>query len=598
MKWFLAMIADEKIHFDDNDIKKAIFEEYGLNVSANVIRNENSIFSLASYNSQLPTKNKFEDITILGDITIHNRKELINLLSENERVPIKTNEELIYYLYKNKGIKFVEELVGEFSLVLYDQKKKEAYAIRDQLGVKTLFWLELKGNFIFASDIFLLKPYFNFSRNSLNENYFRLFYYGNGVLDSNETPFKGIHRVPRGEYVKKVNKESSRYKYWELSNVKGNVYFPKRSDYLDEFRGILKKSVEDRLSKHGVNSIMLSGGLDSTSVYVLAKSIANQNSNLSLSTISAVFEELKDSDESEFIIDLLDKYEDKGNLINCDDVLMFESFPYNSPFTYEPNVSSITYEFTFHLIKKSRELGFTNILSGYAGDHLLSNSLYITRDYLGKGQIKKALQTVTDYSIQTNTSAVQNLMKYTLFPNVLNDYIVKGRNIQYKTLLKTMKKIKDLNQRDLYYQIFSANTHYLDRVLGPLAGVNLQHPFLDRRLIEFVYKIPGEIKYLNEYNKSLLRDAMRDDLTSNIANAINKKTHLAHTYKSIRKNWNEIYEIMYKPMIINQLDFVSTEEWVNLLGNWRNGVEVKDNFWTLFAIEAWFRKYLKAINAN
>lgn len=598
MKWFLAMIADEKIHFNDNDIKKAIFEEYGLNVSANVIRNENSIFSLASYNSRLPTKNKFEDITILGDITIHNRKELINLLSENERVPIKTNEELIYYLYKNKGIRFVEELVGEFSLVLYDQKKKETYAIRDQLGVKTLFWLELKGNFIFASDIFLLKPYFNFSRNSLSENYFRLFYYGNGVLDSNETPFKGIHRVPRGEYVKKVNKESSRYKYWDLSYVKGNVYFPKRSDYLGEFRGILKKSVEDRLSKHGVNSIMLSGGLDSTSVYVLAKSIANQNCNLSLSTISAVFEVLKDSDESEFITDLLDKYEDKGNLINCDDVLMFENFPYNSPFTYEPNVSSITYEFTFHLIKKSRELGFTNILSGYAGDHLLSNSLYITRDYLGKGQIKKALQTVTDYSIQTNSSAVQNLMKYTLFPNILNDYIVKGRNIQYKTLLKTMKKIKNLNQRDLYYQIFSANTHYLDRVLGPLAGVNLQHPFLDRRLIEFVYKIPGEIKYLNEYNKSLLRDAMRDDLTSNIANAINKKTHLAHTYKSIRENWNRIYEIMYKPMIINQLGFVSTEEWVNLLGNWRNGVEVKDNFWTLFAMEAWFRKYLKAINTN
>ncbi|MEB9936440.1 asparagine synthase, partial [Bacillus cereus] len=86
-------------------------------------------------------------------------------------------------------------------------------------------------------------------------------------------------------------------------------------------------------------------------------------------------------DEREYIYDLINKYHAKEIFLNCDNILLFENFPDNVPFSYEPNVNSISFNFTYNTVKKAVDNGLSNVFSGYAGDHLLTGSLYTARDF-------------------------------------------------------------------------------------------------------------------------------------------------------------------------------------------------------------------------
>ncbi|MCF2716486.1 asparagine synthase-related protein [Paenibacillus sp. UKAQ_18] len=192
------------------------------------------------------------------------------------------------------------------------------------------------------------------------------------------------------------------------------------------------------------------------------------------------------------------------------------------------------------------------------------------------------LNYITNYSVATNTSAFNNFLDYTIFPKKLTNQIGFEKS----------KKIKYSHQKYLYLQMNNSKAHlFMDRTIGGLTGVNLMHPFLDRRLVEFIYRIPGEFTFSLYQNKFILRRALRDLLTEDIANRLNKTTHLAYTYKSIRENWGDIYQSLCQPKMITELDLVTEVKWQEMLTEWRNGKAVSDNFWVLLTIELWKTLY-------
>ncbi|HDX9649275.1 TPA: asparagine synthase [Bacillus cereus] len=598
MKWFLVSVSSKEKDFKNLSIKNTIFDEFKIKVEENYGMKNHFEFFSANSHKNINTKFEFGDILIIGDIVLHNKRELIreyNLsISLDEDVE---SEYIISYLYKEKGIEFIKDLVGEFSFVLYDQAEQKTFAVRDHIGVKTLFWVKHKDEYVLASDIFLLKSHFDFK--DINYDYFKEFHERNGIIDTTDTPYNNIFRIPSGCYLN-INQDVSKVQtYWDLSKVSGTISYKTEEDYFRQFSDLLFQAVKDRLDKEEGNAIMLSGGMDSTSLYAASKIIAKEEKKLHISSVSAVFDELKNCDEREYINELTHKYNDEGIYLNLDNTLMFEKFPNDDPFTFEPNVNSISFNFTYNTVKKSVENNLVNILSGFAGDHLLKGSLHTTRDFFNKGQLKKTFSWITDYSITTNTSALKNFYNCVLSPDLAKEFIGNTDSNYYKFMNKKMRNIKSFHQKELYYQITNAKAHlYIDRVIGAAVGADISHPFLDRRLIEFVYKIPGEFRFSTETTKYILRKSMEKYLTPNIVNKINKTTHLDYTYKSIRKNWDKIYRLMENPMIVEKLNLLSHEEWHEELAKWRNGLENRKDFWTLFCIEIWFIKYQQRLNQN
>jgi asparagine synthase (glutamine-hydrolysing) len=583
------MALNNKLNVSEDklNLKEKIYKKFNLKTNTVDGYIDGLRYEVASSNGVFPFNFHSNNTWVIGDIELHNQQEL----SKKYRIKEGSSVEyIIGKLYQAKGISFVEELIGNFSFVLYDKDTNKTYAIRDQVGVKTLFWIRTNEELVLSSDIFLLKEYLK--KETLNTEYFHEFYYRNGIIDSSLTPFQDIYRLSSGCFVQ-IDGSSERIKeYWDLANYQERIHYKNEDDYYEEFSHILKKSTESRLKKGSSNSIMLSGGLDSTSIYALSKQIQKQG-NFKVTPVSAVFDELKECDEREYIKGLLKKYNDKGVFQNFDDLLMFQNFPKSIPFSDEPSVNSISYNFTKKIVEKSTQHGFNNILSGFAGDHLLTGSLHVTRDLLKEGKIKKALDIITNYSIVTNSSAFNNFIKYTIFPNIPKEHL-KGNNGSYYSFIKDkLSGLKYDSQKELYYQITNAKSHlYTDRTIGGYTNADIQHPFLDRRLIEYVFKVPGNLRFTGRDTKYILRKSMKGSLTNEILSRVNKTTHLAYTYKSIRENWNEIYSIMKEPLISSEFNLVSPDAWKNELEKWRNGVQVSDQFWTIFSLELWLKQYM------
>ncbi|MNW43070.1 Asparagine synthetase [glutamine-hydrolyzing] 2 [compost metagenome] len=597
MKWFKVNLFNNKEGESyQSSIKDIIKEEFGISLSETIRNGENYQFAITDNGNTGYTYLEEENLLIVGDIRIHNLEELKHKYNlDYSFYTLTSNELLMSQLYKHKGIEFIKDVLGEFCFILCDKSNNKKYFIRDQTGSKTLFWCKTSYGFVIASDIFLLRKEMDFSR--INNLYFKEFFESNGIVDTESTPFLNINRVPSGVYIETTQESIVSHKYWELADITGVIKYKDENSYVEEFRDLLLKSVKSRLAEGNVNSVMLSGGMDSTSIYALSKLIEQNNSTYLTKSVSAIYKELHECDESTYIRGLLKKYNDEGIFINCDDLLLFDDFPNKIPFSYEPNVNAFSFNFTFSTVKKSVEHGLYNILSGYGGDQLLTGSMYLTRDLLNQFKIKEMLCYITDYSIMTNTSAVKNLIEYTIFPSVINGFDINEESEYYRSMSRKLEGIKYYNQKELYYQISNAKSHiYTDRIIGALAGADISHPFLDRRLIEYVYKIPGKLLLSRDRGKDILRKSMDGYLTREIIQRVNKTAHVTHTYKSLRENWGEVYNCLHNPTIISEIGLITVEDWRKELLKWRNGVQVQDKFWTLCAIELWSNKYNQKLN--
>lgn len=576
MIWFQLIINNHKN--SDISIKKRIKLEYGYDVLEQKGVFKNSTFTIAYTNTNGLVCVVEDNLLLLGECNLHNRQELTEAYDLSVTA---TTSEILMTVYKKLGSSFIREILGEFSFVLYDGNTKNIITYRDPLGLRTAFYTKISQYLVISSDLFLLESSFT----KLQKDYFKFFYYTNGFLEQSLTPFENVYRVRKGTYIQHINfNESKEKKYWDLVDLP-SLNYRNKEDYAKELKNRLSSATQNRMLDRTHCAVMLSGGLDSTSVYALAQE------SYPISSVSAVFDELKESDERQSIEEVLGMYQGKGHFTPCDDVLILSKFPYNSPFTYEPVVTAMTHEFTLHTLEFAKSLKFNEILSGFGGDQVLFSSLYTTGDYLKKGQIKRILETITEYSIRTNSSALSNLAKYTLFPKVYDDVLnhIEGLN-QFEDYA-SYQSIKSPAKQMLYFQIQSLSTSYLDRTLGAMTNIDVRHPFLDQRLIEFLFQIPAEVSYSNDFEKQLLREAMQGYLPNSILTKLNKTTHLAHTYKSIRNHWNQIFLYMSKPIYIIEMDLIDLEKWQTYLNQWRQGVKVSDNFWTLFAIEWWFIKY-------
>ena len=84
--------------------------------------------------------------------------------------------------------------------------------------------------------------------------------------DRNSSPFKNIFQVPAGHFVKfdLRNMNHELQNYWTVKNKK--IEFKSENELIEEYKFLIKLSVEQRLKKANSPTFTLSGGMDSSSV--------------------------------------------------------------------------------------------------------------------------------------------------------------------------------------------------------------------------------------------------------------------------------------------------------------------------------------------
>jgi len=199
---------------------------------------------------------------------IDNHLELREWLLERGRtVEQSTDVAVIPGLYLELGDAFVEQLKGAFAIAIWDPREKKLLLARDRAGERPLFYSINDGIVAFASLIAaLVSPgshAYNISANAVHG------YLQSGFFVAPETPFKTIQKVSPGEVLTIDSIGIQRRRYWCWNAVQTS----KKVGSLDAFDEVFRASVQ-RQSEVDVDfGLFLSGGLDSSLITAVTRSI-------------------------------------------------------------------------------------------------------------------------------------------------------------------------------------------------------------------------------------------------------------------------------------------------------------------------------------
>jgi asparagine synthase (glutamine-hydrolysing) len=210
---------------------------------------------------------------IVADARVDAREELIDALAHERGAgptPSRcaTDAELILRAYLLWGESCTEHLLGDFAFVIWDGRARRVFAARDHFGVKPLFYAETGQGLLLSSALDCLRLHPSVSRR-LNERFVGDFLLTGLPHDPAITVFADVHRLPAAHALLCTADGNLRLsRYWTLP-IEEPLRYQRPSEYIDEFRTLLRMAVRDRLRSERV-SISLSGGLDSAAVAATA----------------------------------------------------------------------------------------------------------------------------------------------------------------------------------------------------------------------------------------------------------------------------------------------------------------------------------------
>jgi asparagine synthase (glutamine-hydrolysing) len=199
---------------------------------------------------------------------IDNHHELREwLISRGRTVEQSTDVAVIPGLYLELGDAFVEKLRGAFAIAIWDPRVKKLLLVRDRAGERPLFFSINDGVVSFASLIAaLVTPslkMFDIGVDAVH-NYLQA-----GFFVAPETPFANIQKVSPGEIVTITTNAVHRAHYWRWNAVRTI----KQKGSLDAFDEIFRASVRKQSEVDVDFGLFLSGGLDSSLITAVTRSI-------------------------------------------------------------------------------------------------------------------------------------------------------------------------------------------------------------------------------------------------------------------------------------------------------------------------------------
>ena len=136
---------------------------------------------------------------------IFNYKELA--LKYNISVGLFNSEiQFLLEAWKLKGSNMFKDFEGQFAIFIYDSHKKELVIARDPFGIRPLFFISDKSNFLFCSEIKGLSQLsnINFSFDKFAVGQISMFWSTIG----DRTIFENIKQLKRGHYMIVTEKKS------------------------------------------------------------------------------------------------------------------------------------------------------------------------------------------------------------------------------------------------------------------------------------------------------------------------------------------------------------------------------------------------------
>jgi len=241
-----------------------------------------------------------ERYRIVADARLDCRTELIAEL-QRAKSDLHSNApdcELILQAYAAWGTACVDHLRGDFSFAVWDKEHNRLFCVRDHFGIKPFYYANIGDLFLFSNTLNCIRmhPLVPSEFNEAAIGDFLLF----GLnYDSATTSFRDIQRLPPAHSLTVEARGMTMRRYWSPP-TDGRIRYAKPEEYVENFKSLFKPAVSDRLRLDRVG-VLLSGGLDSSSVAAVAKEISGKvSASTEIRAYTHVFKSLISDREGDY----------------------------------------------------------------------------------------------------------------------------------------------------------------------------------------------------------------------------------------------------------------------------------------------------------
>lgn len=464
-----------------------------------------------------PMFNEDGSVVTVFNGEIYNYQELKEeLIALGHDFKTKSDTEVLVHGYEEWHTDLPKHLRGMFAFAIYDKNKNEVFLARDNFGIKPLYFAKMNDTFMFASEIkaFLDVPDFEKIFNeSILETYLEF-----SFVPTNETFFKGVHRLDAGCSLLYKDGEIKLNKYFKLDFKEENMSF---EDAVKNISDVMKDSVEKHLIADVEVGSFLSSGIDSSYIVSLAKP----------NKTYTVGYENKKYDETMYAKDLAEKL----GIKNESKIITKEE--------YLENISKIMYHLdeptsdpaaiSLYFVAKLASKDLKVVLSGEGADEFFGGYNYY------REEVDYKFYNKLPFCIRHAIGKVASIFPEGRGFNFLvrrgekleNSYIGVNRNFSSKMAKKVLKNNYELEAIHVTKDVYNEFKNYsnIDKMqaidinfwlmkdillkadrMTMASSIEGRVPFIDKEVFKVASHLPFDYKVTKENTKVALRAAAKE----------------------------------------------------------------------------------------
>ncbi len=564
-----------------------------------------SIIDLAG--GSQPISNEDGTIWVVFNGEIYNFRDLRRDLTARGHVfHTRTDTEVIAHLYEEHGIGCVGHLRGMFAFAVWDSRRRELLVARDRMGIKPLYWTQIGGRLIFASELKAILQLPEVERGINWGSVDHLFTFL--TTPARESIVDGVHKLEPGRVLVASAEGGVRVsRYWEPRFEPD--YGKPESHFVEGVRGLVEESVKLRLVSDVPLGAFLSGGIDSSAVVATMARLMDQP----VQTFSIGFAE-SDFNELRYARMVAEQFgTDHHELVlepNVIDIVEDIAWYLDEPFGDSSAIPT-------YLVSQMASEHVTVVLSGDGGDELFAGyEKYLIedheRDALPSGA-RAALRALgrlmpdgmTGHNFVNHhglTAAARYLDASTLFhegqkrrlfrPDAYARLRESGPGLQETLAMLPgrghwLSEVQHLDmERSLPLDILTK----VDR-MSMAHSIESREPLLDHKLVEFAATIPPELQMKNGSGKYVFKESMRGVLPEAVIDRRKQGfgVPLGHWFRGRVSGFLRDLLLSGPALGRGVFDPAYVRK---LIERHERGQDLSLHLWTLISFELWCRTFL------
>ena len=486
-----------------------------------------------------PHANESGTVRIVLDGRLDNRDELAEALGAAGRSPRdETDAELLLRSYECWGEGCAARLLGDYAFAIWDARRQALVCVRDVLGTRPLHVHARGGLIAIASEIAPLLRYPGVSREP-NEGFIAELLTGQ-IVHRADTVWRDISRLKPAHLLTAEQGRVTIRRYWQI-DPRFEIRYRRDDEYADHLADLIRLAVRARLRGARPVGVMLSGGLDSSSLVGAIHEMNAVSGSAPLSTFSivspkATWDETPSIDAVAAMWPVASQRfgpSEADCAYYASEAARHEYLP-----PYPNGVMANA------LLAAAADRGVRVILTGLWSDEWLAGSFLHYGDLLRRGQFGRFWRHYRAQPDRPDVFRPLSMFRSSLWPLVPastrraikyvlgRDGVPPWVNPSFASRVGLAERIRPappdvslstLAKTDSYGTATNGLTVHgmegADRSVAQF-GLDTRHPFGDRRIMEFGLAIPEEQRWRGSWTKFVLRNASRQWVPSLIRDRI------------------------------------------------------------------------------